>query len=551
MKIFKYIIAVLCFSAAIAACAPEEKPVEFGIDNNSVTIGPDGGQSSINISSNDEWVASTDSPWISISPVNGRGFVKCEVVVDSTLYTTPRTGYVRIENLLTKDRHEIAVTQEGYPYMIEIQKPEVSISNYAGYDDRTFDVIVRTNVDFSVSIPENIGWLSNDSYKVTLERGVRPRNVKVSFDWKVNSIPEERVAEVLFVPKNDTIELAKQDMLKVTQDASDLIEPGTRAADSLAIIGISRALDLWGNWENPEPMDNWANVRLWEERDGYPEKVGRVKYASFFMFSTKEALPYEVQYLTEAVELYFYGNSNSFLYNINPGEYITMLPNLKRLTIGAYGLTELPESFANLKNLEYLNISGNNFQSIPDVITKENFPKLHSLNINGNQRNMIYDLSNTVHTNFGGLFDEPGFPRELLEWEALDTLIISVNYLQGAIPDMEDYEVRWTQADIDAGGDTIPPTLIGTPKVLPNMKHLAINLNRLTGEVPFWLMYHPALDWWIPYIFIFSQEGKDVNGEAAGFINEPANLNYYYNFYKGYKDDPFMYEDEDGDEVTE
>ncbi len=545
MKILEYIIAVLCFSVAFASCSPAEQPVDFGTDATEVAVGPDGGESVINIASEDEWIASTDSPWIVISPANGRGSVSCGIVVDSTLSNEPRTGYVRIENVLNGERKEIVVKQEGYPHIIEINEPEVSISNYAGYDDRSFEVKVRTNVDFTVSIPDTIGWLSNKSYNVKLERGARPRNVYIRFDWKVNSIPAERMAQISFNPKADTITLARQDVLKVTQQASELIEPGTREADSLAVIGISRALDLWSAWENPEPMDHWENVRLWEERDPgcTPEKVGRVKYASFFIFSTKEGLPYEVQYLTEAEELYFYSNTNSFLYNINPGEYITKLTNLKRLTIGAYGLTELPESFANLKNLEYLNLSGNNFQSIPDVLTKENFPKLHYLNINANQRNMVYDLSNTVATNLGGLYDEPGFPRDLLEWETLDTLIVSVNYLQGSLPDMEDYEVRWTEADIMAA-DTLPPALIGTPKVLPNMKHLAINLNRLTGNAPDWLLYHPALDWWIPYIFIFSQEGKDVNGNSAGFDNEPASLTYYYDFYKGYKDNPLIYEDE-------
>ncbi len=545
MKILKYIVAVLCFSVAFASCTPAEAPVDFGIDTDVVNIGPDGGESIINVASSDEWIASTDAPWIAVSPANGRGSVRCEVVVDSTLSSTARTGYVRIENLVDGTRKEIAVNQEGYPYVIEIKEPEVSISNFAGYDDRSFEVVVRTNVDFDVAIPDTVGWISNKDYKVELERGVRPRNVRVRFDWKVNSIPAERMAQISFVPKADTLVLARQDVLKVTQQASELIEPGTREADSLAIVGISRALDLWGAWENPEPMDNWKNVRLWEERDPgcTPEKVGRVKYASFFIFSTKEGLPYEVQYLTEAEELYFYSNSNSFLYSINPGEYITKLTQLKRLTIGAYGLTELPESFTNLKNLEYLNLSGNNFQEIPDILTKENFPKLHSLNINANQRNMIYDLSNTVAKNFGGLYDEPGFPRYLLEWEELDTLILSVNYLQGSIPDMEDYDVRWTEADI-AAADSLPPALIGTPKVLPNMKHLAINLNRLTGEAPFWLLYHPALDWWIPYIFIFSQEGKDVNGNSAGFSNEPASLTYYYDFYKGYKDNYLIYDDE-------
>ena len=536
----------------LASCGQETPTVKFDTDSSEVKVGPDGGSHKIRISSEGEWIASTDNPWITISPANGRGSVDCEVIIDSTLISEGRKGYVRIENLQDlNERKEITVTQDGYPYSITLAEPEVSVKEYAGYEERSFEVKVSTNVDFDVVIPENAGWISNKSYEVELDRGVRPRNVVIRFDWKVNSVPQERVAEIKFKPVDEAVTLAKNDVLKVTQKAAELIEPGTRRADSLAVMGIARALDMWISWENPEPMDNWEYVTLWDSKDeGYtPEKKGRIKSARFFMFSTKEGLPYEVQYLTAAEELYFYSNSNAFLYNLNPGEYITELTQLKRLTIGAYGLTELPQSFTKLRNLEQLNLSGNNFQSIPSILTKENFPKLHSLNINANQRKMVYDLSNAVQGQaLGGLIDEQKFPRDLLEWENLDTLVISVNYLQGEIPDMLDYEVKWTAEEVNAC-DTLPPALIGTPKVLPNMKHLAINLNRITGQCPDWILYHPALDWWIPYIFIFSQEGKDADGKSAGFENEPASLNYYYDFYEGYKKKPGIVEGED--EITD
>ncbi len=551
MKKSRY-ISLFLLPFMILACTPEGPMVNFGTDSNEIKIGPDGGIQKIRISADGDWIASTDNPWITISPANGRGSVDCDVIIDSTLITDAREGFVRIENLRDlNERKEITIRQEGYPYTIVLDEPEVSVNEYAGYDDRSFEVKVRTNIDFDVVIPDNAGWISNKSYKLELDRGVRPRNVTIRFDWKVNSIPDERVAEITFKPRKD-VTLAQNDVLKVTQNAAELIEPGNRRADSLAVMGISRALDMWMSWENPNPMEEWENVTLWDEKHpGYtPDKKGRVKSARFFMFNTKEGLPYEVQYLTAAEELYFYSNTNSFLLNLSPGEYITELTQLKRLTIGAFGLSEIPQSFAKLSNLEYLNISGNNFQKIPSVITKENFPKLHYLNINANQRSMVYDLSNAVQgQSLGGLIDEQEFPRDLLEWSNLDTLIVSVNYLQGEIPDMLDYEEKWTEADINSC-DTLPRALIGTPKVLPKMKHLAINLNRLTGTCPDWILYHPALDWWIPYIFIFSQEGKDANGTAAGFDNEPANMNYYYDFYEGYKKNPgYLDEEENTDSI--
>ena len=103
-----------------------------------------------------------------------------------------------------------------------------------------------------------------------------------------------------------------------------------------------------------------------------------------------------------------------------------------------------------------------------------------------NTRRNIYDLSNTVETNYGGLVDEEGFPRRMIEWD-LDTLQLSVNYLQGPLPKMDDWEKYTEQDIIDA--DTLPRALIGTPKVMPHTKRFAINLNRLTGELPDWLLY--------------------------------------------------------------
>lgn len=291
-------------------------------------------------------------------------------------------------------------------------------------------------------------------------------------------------------------------------------------------------------------MDNWEGVVLWEENmEGYtPEKAGRVKSASFSFFTTKEGIPFEIQYLTAAEEITFFSNSNTHMLSLNTGDAITKLPQLKRLTISGYGLTELHPDFKNLKSLEYLDLSSNSFQKLPSILTKENMPKLHTLIMNANQRSLVYDLSNSVTTDIGGLIEEPGFPRHLLEWE-LDTLRLSVNYLQGSLPSFGTVDAPqngwtefYTEADIDnsandKGVDTLPRSLIGTPKVMARTKFFAINLNRMTGELPYWLLYHPALNWWVPEILIFNQEGIDANGRTAGFSNEPVNMNYYYDFY--------------------
>lgn len=540
MKLKSYIAVSLC-AFALAGCSDDDKKIGVTVDGDAIEIGAEGGTRNIKVTADDAWIATTNDPWITISPANGRGSAQCRIIIDSALRNEPRQGIVRIQNQNDwEERRDITVSQDGYDYAITLDDKEINVSNYAAYDDRSFDVRVKTNVDFDIEIPEEAqAWLTAGDYKVELDRGLRPREVTVRFNWGINSRDTERNAVVKFRPK-DEVTLARQDELSVNQNAAEPIEEDTRAGDSVALLAIARSLNMWESWETNEKMDNWDNVVLWEEgMDGYtPEKAGRVKFARFSTFGTKEGLPFEVQYLTAADELVFFSNTNWKTFDLSTGEYITKLGQLRRLTISGYGLVDLDPDFKNLKNLESLDISVNNFEKIPEVLTKENFPKLHALYLNTCQRGVIYDLSNTTTTHFGGLFEETDqtreFPRRLLEWDNLDTLTLSVNYLQGRIPDMKDYAQKYTQADISAA-DSLPQALVGTPKVLPNIKRFSINLNRLTGELPEWLLHHPALDWMDPFTLVFTQEGKDQDGKLAGFTNEPVNLDEYYRFYEGKK----------------
>jgi len=540
MKLKSYIAVSLC-AFALAGCSDDDRKIGVTVDGDAIEIGAEGGTRNIKVTADDAWIATTNDPWITISPANGRGSAQCRIIIDSALRNEPRQGIVRIQNQNDwEERRDITVSQDGYDYAITLDDKEINVSNYAAYDDRSFDVRVKTNVDFDIEIPEEAqAWLTAGDYKVELDRGLRPREVTVRFNWGINSRDIERNAVVKFRPK-DEVTLARQDELSVNQNAAEPIEEDTRAGDSVALLAIARSLNMWESWETNEKMDNWNNVVLWEEgMDGYtPEKAGRVKFARFSTFGTKEGLPFEVQYLTAADELVFFSNTNWTTFDLSTGEYITKLGQLRRLTISGYGLVDLDPDFKNLKNLESLDISVNNFEKIPEVLTKENFPKLHALYLNTCQRGVIYDLSNTTTTHFGGLFEETDqtreFPRRLLEWDNLDTLTLSVNYLQGRIPDMKDYARKYTQADISAA-DSLPQALVGTPKVLPNIKRFSINLNRLTGELPEWLLRHPALDWMDPFTLVFTQEGKDQDGKLAGFTNEPVNLDEYYRFYEGKK----------------
>lgn len=540
MKIYNRILTVISAVALAVACV-NEPAVEFALDTTDIQIGPEGGVKTFKVTSSENWVASTQQPWITISPANGRGTVECKVMIDSTLkWNEVREGkvYINSEN----GSQSFTVSQKGFEYQIIPSESNVNIADYAAYGKRSFEIKVKANVDFKVQVPDNaINWLKTKKSALTLDRDARPREVTIQFDWQVNSMPLERIAEVQFIPVK-TVEVPGNDGITVVQKAALPIPVGTVEGDSLALLAVNRSLGVWTEYETTERMENWDGVEVWKTKD---ERNGRVKSASFAAFTTKEGLPYEIQYLTAMEELFVYGNSNTFLIkSLDCGPYVCQLTQLRKLTIGAYGLSALHEDFTNLTNLEYLNLESNNFQKIPTVLNEENFPKLTALILNANMRYTVSDLSNDTRENIGGFIEEEGFPVRMLLWEKLDTLRLSANYLQGPLPTDDEMvellsqkgrtpeDLYWRSGDknikdsIDVNNTFFEVNDI--PRVMPEMDFFAININRLYGELPKWLLYHPKLDLWYPDLLIWSQEGRARNGNMAGFSNAPTNMNYYY-----------------------
>ena len=544
MKMRNYILIMAAMLVAMAACT-KSQTVDFGTDRRTIQVGANGGVEKVQISSDDAWVATvgmqedgTPNPWITVSPANGRGSVTCDIKIDSALTVQPRSAVVTIQNVATNSLQRIAINQDGYTYKLEVDNKNVEVKKYAEFGKRYFDVVVKTNFDFEVKIPQSAQhWVEqepasklSEAYQLDLNRGVRPREVKVRFNWKINNSAEVRLADIEFKPKK-SIDIAHSDILSVAQEAAEPIIPDTRAGDSLALLNIANTMQCWNSYDTSVSMDSWSGITSWEERMAgcKPEWVGRVKRMEIFLCNAYEGLPYEIRYLTAAEEIYIFSNENSMLKSINLGEDILELKNLKRLTVGAFGLSELPSNFA-MPNLEYLDLGSNNFQRIPEVINPTNLPKLRALVMNAQQRHAVSDLSNTVYSaeQLGGLIEEDKFPERLLLW-GLDTLVLSVNYLHGELPSFEgrsDVPV-WSEAEVIAA-DTLPRELIGVPKIMPTTKTFRINHNRLSGEIPQWLMMHPALDWWVPFSLVFPQEGRYSDGTKAGFSNEPPRLVEYY-----------------------
>lgn len=598
-----------CMVLAVS-CKEEDNVVsEFSIDKTEIAVGADGGSELLEIKGNVKWQGTSECSWLKFSPSNGEGAATCEVLVDSSVVAEPREGVITFIAAGQTTATTVKVMQMGYAKGIFVSEEDrtISVENSAKLEERFFEVTMMANVNFDVrvnNLPAEDGtvsdkeWLKYKKETPNYDYGDRPRLLKLHFDWEINMTEKARTAEVIITPQ-ETSDTEGDGTIKlvVTQKPAPVITDD-RAGDSLALLSIYSSMNGIFTWDASENMRYWKGVELWEATDKYiklnPDKtidysapvpedlIGRLKSVEFIAFETKESLPYQVKYLKTAESITFSGNSNTFLKDIVLGNEICELAesgNLRNLAIRAYGLVGLPENFTEFgKTLVSLDLSSNNFEVMGksgstingvkvlgiESITRENFPYLRSLYLNKiNRYDTTKDLSAYKGkddklgfrwtTGYGG----DGFPgpsdgydntyfKELLQWENLEYLSLSLNMLDGELPsdqDLLDLGIKpYTDVDINnaANKDTIGNEiargyLIGAPKVWPRMKKLSLNLNFMTGKLPDWILYHPYLSFWDPFTMIFQQElsttsskAKNTKGEViTKFSNEPTNLSNY------------------------
>ena len=545
-QILRYIAACVAVFT-IVSCTTDAPTIQgFEADTTQIEAKAAGGKYNVAIRSEREWTAIVDAPWVMVSPANGRGEVRCEVRVDSTLINDARTAEIRFSSG-GAHLQSVSVNQEGFARAITPDQSEVKIAASASRDARHFDVEINTNVEFVVEAEYEgeEGWLTVEEYTLNLDRGARPRTTTLGVSWKMNHVHAERTATLHLRSKSGEA-LDSPATIVVRQTAAPLIEDN-RKGDSLAMVAIYEKLECWneGVISATESMDNWECLRLWSADDANlpsADAVGRIRDIELSYFDTYEGIPYEIKYLKYLETLSLYGNVNTMIKSIDLGEEICTLKHLRALRVAAFGLASLPASFANLGDtLEDLDISSNNFSGVPTVLTEENFPRLRSLDLTANRRAMISDLRNAASSSEGIGIHHNTATDDALErlflWENLEALTLSYNYFEGSIPDFKVGEkgVRAYDAeDFVERGDTLQWAVENRlPRVLPNMRSLRLNLNFFTGDLPEWLLYHPRLMEWSAENLIYIQQegGIDSNGDNVGFSNEPTSREYYFQAY--------------------
>lgn len=610
MKRFLNIIMVISACMVLAVSCKEEDNVvsEFSIDKTEIAVGADGGSELLEIKGNVKWQGTSECSWLKFSPSNGEGAATCEVLVDSSVVAEPREGVITFMAAGQTTATTVKVMQMGYAKGVFVSEEDrtISVENSAKLEERFFEVTMMANVNFDVrvnNLPAEDGtvsdkeWLKYKKETPNYDYGDRPRLLKLHFDWEINMTEKARTAEVIITPQ-ETSDTEGDGTIKlvVTQKPAPVITDD-RAGDSLALLSIYSSMNGIFTWDASENMRYWEGVELWEATDkcikieangtiNYSapvseDLIGRLKSVEFIAFETKKSLPYQVKYLKTAESITFSGNSNTFLKDIVLGNEICELAkhgNLRNLAIRAYGLVGLPENFTEFgQTLVSLDLSSNNFEVMGksgstingvkvlgiESITQENFPHLRSLYLNKiNRYDTTKDLSAYKGkddklgfrwtTGYGDEFPGPSdgydntYFKELLQWENLEYLSLSLNMLDGELPsdqDLLDLGIEPYKAeDINnaANEDTIGNEiardyLIGAPKVWPRMKKLSLNLNFMTGKLPDWILYHPYLSFWDPFTMIFQQElsttsskAKNTKGEViTKFSNEPTNLSNY------------------------
>ena len=562
-RLYKIALGLIVCLPFVACNEEDENTVGFSLDKSEITFAAEGGTDVVLVEGYENWTVSVSEPWLSISPASGTGAAVCNIVVDSSLVNDMRTASLRFTPS-TMPSVNVTVKQMGYGKMIIPDTCEIWVESSAKMEERYFETTVTTNVKFSVEIDhldaEN-EWLTSESVSVELDKGARPRTAKLRFDWKMNTVPEQRVAEIKLIPEGEETELVEPAVISVYQKPALKIEDN-RAGDSIALVVMYERMNCWSDaWDTSENLQYWSGVELWEASDEdlpAPEAVGRVRAVQYSFLNTKESIPSEIRHLKYLESLAISSNVNTMLLNIDLGSEICELEHLKYLTLFSYGLVSLPDDFVKLgKSLVALDLSANNFTRIPAMLTQENFPKLKSLSFVASRRWQTVDLRKKdeyengiglhVNTSTDNVF------RRLLLWENLEELAFSNCYLEGEIPDFkvgEEGVVAYTQKDVDAwGGDTIQYLADNAmPKILPNCTMLRLNLNFLNGNLPDWLLYHPHFMDWAPDILIFNQQEKGLNsaGEPVRFDNEPNTFDYYYDVFPGTRE---KYELKD--EITE
>ena len=146
---FSFIAAIVAF-----ACTDKDGIADVGFslgvyEDRAIEMNAAGGKDIVFVETNESWVATTNVPWITISPANGVGSMSCEGIVDSALENTDREAQIRFKPSASAEK-SVKVKQYGFEKMILPKDTVITIEYSANKDERFFETEITSNVDFKV-----------------------------------------------------------------------------------------------------------------------------------------------------------------------------------------------------------------------------------------------------------------------------------------------------------------------------------------------------------------------------------------------------------------
>lgn len=495
----------------------------FALDVTQLCFDAEGGMQSIKLSADKDWMVTSDVEWCMVSPTNGDGSTVCEVRVDTSYLYSLREGHLNFH--CGNKTRQVEISQLGYEKVILLDKDVIEVPDFTEYGSMYEEVKVQTNVPYEILVeyPDaaRSGWLKAKKVKEgKLESVPRDGKVRLDFSMYLDS-DRDREATVIFRQTNAKEgETPVESRLTFRQTKAEEILPGAKG-DSLALLALSRIMNLSVNWDPSQPMMFWNNIDVedvkYVDANGKTVVGPRVVAARFTMFETNEGIPYHVRYLDQLRELSFIANGNAHLKDIDLGDNVTYLPNLKYLTLIGYGISRLPERMKQMDKLAELELSGNNLTEIPvDIIAALDKKSLRYINMANNRKRDVFGNLFNYASERASLGIHGNLPAALLQLKNIRYIGLSYNYLEGEIPDM----------GYDASKYSTLEEKVKNNPVMPQLEQLSINLNFFSGAMPDWLLYHPNLRCWDPYTLVFNQyeRSRDSRGHNTGFTNEPATV---------------------------
>lgn len=223
-----------------------------------------------------------------------------------------------------------------------------------------------------------------------------------------------------------------------------------------------------------------------------PKSIGQLKeLRKLALYVDKmDAIPEEIAGLQklEYLKLFsYFGNSVTVKLTGELPESLCRLTSLKYLELTNHGITSLPPSFAELKNLEEVILQFNELGSVEDLkilATLKNLKKLdlYSNKISGRIPSELYKLDKLEYLNLsinqlnGGLSEDIGNLKNLRE------LGLMMNSLSGNIPDI--ICTLTNLEGINLGDNNFSGSIPANIGNLKKLKALSLDSNGMTGEIP-------------------------------------------------------------------